>query len=77
MQVATRVIDLRIVAENDSDSFKTILSEVPFSTQLSMYQVPLKKNSFGLGLRENLLQITVSDRTIVFDINHSTLDRNP
>jgi len=28
----TRVINLRTIAENDGDSYKTMLSEVPFST---------------------------------------------
>jgi hypothetical protein len=32
----TIVINLRNIAENEGDNFKTMLSEVPFSTQLSI-----------------------------------------
>ena len=68
----TRVIDLSIIAENDADCYKTMISEVPFSTQLSIVESEeqdLKDQARkGISLRENLLQITIADRIIIYDL---------
>jgi hypothetical protein len=64
MRCETRVINLSIIAEKDADCYKTMLSEVPFSTQLSINEE--KKDDL---LKEDLLQITIADRIIIYDLS--------
>ena len=64
VQLQTRVIDLSVFHENEADSFKKMLSEVPFSTQLSV----IRDKSNGIQFKDHMLQITVQDRIIIFDI---------
>ena len=79
MSYKTIIINLRTIAENEMDCYKTILSEVPYSTQLSIVESKEKvskkkkksskdKQTSGISLKENLLQITIGDRIIIYDL---------
>lgn len=65
ISLSTSVIDLSVFYENESDLFKTILQEVPFNPNLSVIK---DKESGKIGLRDNLLQVTILDKIIIFDI---------
>lgn len=76
----TTAIDLRVMCESDSDKLSMILSEVPKSMQFSI-QKDLSKDksaaqqlldrgySYKQDLRDSLLQITIKDRTIIYDLD--------
>ena len=66
VRLRTRVIQLKVFYENESDSMKTILSEVPFTPSMS---VKKEVDSERLFLRDNLLQVTVTDKNIIFDLS--------
>jgi len=68
------------MCESDSDKLSMILSEVPKSMQFSI-QKDLSKDksaaqqlldrgySYKQDLRDSLLQITIKDRTIIYDLD--------
>ena len=51
--------------ETDADAYSTHLAEVPQSTQLSIR----KDESGGMEIRDNLLQVAVRDKIIIYDIS--------
>lgn len=70
----TRAIDLRVMCEADSDKLGMVLTEVPKTTQFSVMKDRSENEadrgySYKQGLRDSLLQITIRDRTIVYDLD--------
>lgn len=63
--MTTTIIELHVMVENDADKLNTYLSEVPKSTQLSTYRDSETKQ---IMMRDNLLQVCVKDRIIIFDL---------
>ena len=70
----TKAIDLRVMCESDSDKLSMILAEVPKTLQFSISKEKMADDpsnrgfSFLQGLRDNLLQVTIRDRTIIYDL---------
>jgi len=55
--------------DTDADCFNKFLSEVPKSTQLSIIRDSSNKGE--ITFRDNLLQVTVKDSIIIFDITRA------
>lgn len=74
----TKAIDLRVMCEVDSDKLSMIVAEVPKTMQFSISKERLADDpaargySYKQGLRDNLLQVTIKDRTIIYDLEPST-----
>ena len=66
----TRTIDLSVLCESDADCYNTHLAEVPKSTQLSINRSneQADREAGDIKLRQNLLQVTVRNNTIIYDI---------
>jgi hypothetical protein len=71
--LVTKTINLGVMMDSDADAEHKHLSEVPKSTQLSIIRDQKSKirdsNNKGIKLRDNLLQVTVRDSIIIFDIS--------
>lgn len=67
VKMKTDIIDLTVFHETEADSYKTILEEVPFAPQLTL----MDNDDSQFKLRENLLQATINDKIIIFDLSQS------
>lgn len=66
IKLETRTINLSDFHVEEADALKMIISEVPYSTTLSVIRGKQgKENKF----RENMLQVTIQDRIMIFDIS--------
>ena len=62
------------MCEADSDKLSMIVAEVPKTMQFSISKEKIADDpasrgySYKQGLRDNLLQVTIKDRTILYDL---------
>lgn len=65
------------MCEADSDKLSMIVAEVPKTMQFSISKEKIADDpasrgySYKQGLRDNLLQVTIKDRTILYDLEPS------
>lgn len=64
----TATINLEKIIESNTDKLNTHLSELPKSTQLSIARKRATKNGEELSVHYSLLQITVGNRVIIYDL---------
>ena len=68
----TRTKDLRIMYDTEADSLNTYLCEAPKSTRIHIERsgafCDKEKSKEKISIRDNLLQVCVKDKVVVFDV---------